>query len=134
MATNAELTSGSASAATEYTEELQLAELVNQEAGLSFQIELKVIRNDFVRYNYTATEHSQTQSDYKLSAVVVEVEPCTFSDIPDDSVDTIHGLFVTVSIQSFTVANQSFTVTVSIQSFILSYAVIACKFPWLCYD
>ena len=82
----------------------------------------------------TATEHSQTQSDNKLSAVVVEVEPCTFSDIPDDSVDTIHGLFVTVSIQSFTVANQSFTVTVSIQSFILSYAVIACKFPWLCYD
>ena len=31
----------------------------------------------------TATEHSQTQSDNKLSAVVVEVEPCTFTDIPD---------------------------------------------------
>ena len=119
MATKAELTSGSARAATEHTEELQLAELVC---------------NDFVRYNYTATEHSQTQPDYKLSAVVVESVFCTFSDIPDDSVDTIHGLFVTVSIQSFTVANQSFTVTVSIQSFILSYAVIACKFPWLCYD
>ena len=41
----------------------------------------------------TATEHSQTQSDNKLSAVVVEVEPCTFTDIPEDSVDTIHGLF-----------------------------------------
>ena len=41
----------------------------------------------------TATEHSQTQSDNKLSAVVVEVEPCTFTDIPDDSVDAIHGLF-----------------------------------------
>ena len=40
----------------------------------------------------TATEHSQTQSDNKLSAVVVEVEPCTFTDIPEDSVDTIHGL------------------------------------------
>jgi len=41
----------------------------------------------------TATEHSQTQSDNKLSAVVVEVEPCTFTDIPDDSVDAIHSLF-----------------------------------------
>ena len=41
----------------------------------------------------TATEHSQTQSDIQLSAVVVEVEPCTFADIPDDSVDAIHGLF-----------------------------------------
>ena len=41
----------------------------------------------------TATEHSQTQSDNKLSAVVVEVEPCTFTDIPDDSVEAIHGLF-----------------------------------------
>ena len=41
----------------------------------------------------TATEHSQTQSDIKLSAVVVEVEPCTFADIPDDSIDAIHGLF-----------------------------------------
>ena len=40
----------------------------------------------------TATEHSQTQSDIKLSAVVVEVEPCTFADIPDDSIDAIHGL------------------------------------------
>jgi ribulose bisphosphate carboxylase small subunit len=41
----------------------------------------------------TATEHSQTQSENKLSAVVVEVEPCTFTDIPDDSVGAIHGLF-----------------------------------------
>ena len=40
----------------------------------------------------TATEHSQTQSDNRLSAVVVEVQPCTFTDIPDDSVDAIHGL------------------------------------------
>jgi hypothetical protein len=41
----------------------------------------------------TATEHSQTQSDNILSAVVVEAEPCTFTDIPDDSVEAIHGLF-----------------------------------------
>ena len=53
MATQAELTTGSASAATEHTEEPQLAELVTQEAGLSTAIELKVIRNDLVRYMYT---------------------------------------------------------------------------------
>ena len=53
MATKAELTTGSASAATEHTEEPQLAELVTQEAGLSTQIELKVIRNDLVHYTYT---------------------------------------------------------------------------------
>jgi hypothetical protein len=41
----------------------------------------------------TATEHSQTQSDNILSAVVVEAEACTFTDIPDDSVEAIHGLF-----------------------------------------
>ena len=41
----------------------------------------------------TATEHSQTQSDNAFSAVVVEAIPCTFTDIPDDSVEAIHGLF-----------------------------------------
>ena len=53
MASKAELTTGSASAATEHTEEPQLAELVTQEAGLSTEIELKVIRNDLVSYKYT---------------------------------------------------------------------------------
>ena len=53
MAAKAELTTGSASAATEHTEEPQLAELVTQEAGLSTEIELKVIRNDIVQYKYT---------------------------------------------------------------------------------
>ena len=42
----------------------------------------------------TATEHSQTQSGNLLSSVVVEAEPCTFTDIPEDSVEAIHGLFV----------------------------------------
>ena len=42
----------------------------------------------------TATEHSQTQSDNVLSFVVVEAEPCTFTDIPEDSVEAIHGLFL----------------------------------------
>ena len=57
MATKAELTTGSASAATEHTEEPQLAELVTQEAGLSTEIELKVIRNDLVHYNYNYKEN-----------------------------------------------------------------------------
>ena len=39
-----------------------------------------------------ATEPSQTQSDNVLSAVVVEAAPSTFTDIPNDSVDAIHGL------------------------------------------
>ena len=46
-------TAGSDSAATEHTEVPQLAELVNQEAGLSTEIELKVIRNDLMDYTYT---------------------------------------------------------------------------------
>ena len=53
MATEAEVTTGSASAAAEHTEEPQLAELVTQEAGLSTEIDLKVIRNDLVHYSYT---------------------------------------------------------------------------------
>ena len=48
-----ELTGDSNSAATEHTEEPQLAELVNQEAGSSTEIELKVIRNVLVHYTYT---------------------------------------------------------------------------------
>ena len=47
-----ELTAGSDSLATEQTEVPQLAELVNQEAGLSSEIELKVIRNEIVEYSY----------------------------------------------------------------------------------
>ncbi len=40
------------SAATEHTEEAQLAELVNQEAGLTSEIELKVIRNELISYTF----------------------------------------------------------------------------------
>ena len=43
-----ELADGNSSAATEHTEEPQLAEIVNQEAGSSTAIELKVVRNDLV--------------------------------------------------------------------------------------
>jgi hypothetical protein len=38
--------------ATEHTEEAQLAELLNQEAGLTSEIELKVIRNELIEYTY----------------------------------------------------------------------------------
>ena len=38
-----------------------------------------------------ATEHSQASEDSALSALIVEAERCSFSDIPNDSVDAIHG-------------------------------------------
>ena len=47
-----ELTAGNDSAATERTEEPQLAELLTQEAGMSTEIELKVIRNEVMEYAY----------------------------------------------------------------------------------
>ncbi len=39
-----------------------------------------------------ATEPNQTQRDNVLSCVVVEAMPCTFTDIPNDSVEAINGL------------------------------------------
>ena len=47
-----EPTTGNNTAATEHSEEAQLAELVSQEAGLSSEIELKVIRNEIIDYTY----------------------------------------------------------------------------------
>ena len=38
-----------------------------------------------------ATGHSQASEDSALSALIVEAERCSFSDIPNDSVDAIHG-------------------------------------------
>jgi len=43
---------GEGGVATEHSEEPQLAELVNQEAGLTSDIELKVIRNQLIDYSY----------------------------------------------------------------------------------
>ena len=43
---------GSNSAATEHTEEPQLRELLNPEAGMSTEIELKVVRNEILDYTY----------------------------------------------------------------------------------
>lgn len=39
-----------------------------------------------------ATEHSQTPQGNTLLAIVVEAGACTFTDIPNDSVEAIHGL------------------------------------------
>ena len=47
-----ELTAGNDTAATERTEEPQLAELLTQEAGMSTEIELRVIRNEVMDYAY----------------------------------------------------------------------------------
>ena len=60
-----ELTAGSDSAATERTEEPQLAELGNQEAGLATEIELKVIRNDLVDYTYPLNGQQVPTQKYK---------------------------------------------------------------------
>ena len=38
------------------------------------------------------TDPSQTQEETTVSQVVVEAMPCTFTDIPNDSLTTIHGL------------------------------------------
>ena len=40
----------------------------------------------------TAREPSQTQSDSLLSAVVVEAEPCMFTDTLNEALEAIHGL------------------------------------------
>ena len=47
-----EQSTGSDTGATEHTEQSQLAELVNQEACRSSEIELKVIRNEIITYTY----------------------------------------------------------------------------------
>ena len=73
MATEAELTTGSASAATEHTEEPQLAELVTQEEGLSTEIELKVIRND-IEMAPTSAEPSDSSPAKPIAEIVEETQ------------------------------------------------------------
>ena len=53
---------GNDSAATEHTEEPQLAELLNQEAGLTSEIELKVVHNQVIDYSYKANNGAQVTS------------------------------------------------------------------------
>ena len=58
-------------------------------ASLRLHIQSKPQKHD---PEASATEPSQIQSDNVLSAIVVEAEPCTFTDIPKDAVETIPGL------------------------------------------
>ena len=50
------------SVATEHTEEPQLAELLNQEAGLTSEIELKVVHTQVIEYSYKANNGDQVTS------------------------------------------------------------------------
>ena len=56
-------------------------------ASLRLQMQTKTTKPDA-----SPTKPSQTQFDNLLSSVVVEAVPCTFSNIPNDSVQAIHGL------------------------------------------
>ena len=56
-------------------------------ASLRLQMQTKTKKPDA-----SPTKPSQTQFDNLLSSVVVEAVPCTFSNIPNDSVQAIHGL------------------------------------------
>lgn len=47
-----------------------------------------------------ATEHSQQTNDNELSAIVVEAQPCMPTDIPNDSIDAIHGLLAAAPLSS----------------------------------
>ena len=47
----------------------------------------KCLRPTSLRDCYRASAHR-----YEFSAVVVEAAPCTFTDIPNDAVEAIHGL------------------------------------------
>ena len=59
---------GNDGTATEHTEEPQLAELLSQEAGLTSEIELQVLRNQLIDYSYTWAD-SQVSSQ-KLQVVL----------------------------------------------------------------
>ena len=85
---------------------LQLATLADDQA----QEYEKLLQNDELRHPLLASlrvqvqlkkkpevqnslaEPSQTQEETTLSHVVVEAMPCTFIDIPNDSLEAIHGL------------------------------------------
>ena len=76
--------------AKEYEERLANDELRHPLlASLRLQLQNKPQKRES---EANATEPSQTQPDNVLSAIVVEAAPCTFTDIPNDSVQAIHGL------------------------------------------
>ena len=64
-----EHSTGSNTGATEHTEQSQLAELVNQEACRSCEIELKVIRNEIMAYTYP---WNGTQVDTQKMQVILQ--------------------------------------------------------------
>ena len=68
-------TVGSDSAATEHTEVPQLAELVNQETGLSTEIELTAIRNDLMDYTDTFKGNEVATQKVQI-ALQSKIQPC----------------------------------------------------------
>ena len=58
-------------------------------ASLRIQLQSKTKE---LESGFNATEPSQTQQNNMLSTVVVEAVPCTFTDVPNDAVEAIHGL------------------------------------------
>ena len=58
-------------------------------ASLRLQSKMKTKKSET---DANATEPSQPQHDDILSTVVVEAEPCTLTDIPNDAVEAIHGM------------------------------------------
>ncbi len=76
--------------AQEYEQLLQNEELRHPiMASLRLHLQIKANKTE---PEPTAAEPSQTQQDNILSNVVVEALPCTFTDIPNDSVEAIRGL------------------------------------------
>ena len=58
--------------ATEHTQEPQLAELLSQEAGLTSDIELKVIRNEIIQYSY---KYDEAEVASQMLQVLVQFLP-----------------------------------------------------------
>ena len=74
---------------TEYEQRLATDELRHP---LLASLRVQIQKPKKLESDPNATEPSQTQSDNLLSAVVVEAAPCTFTDIPNASMEAIHGL------------------------------------------
>ena len=58
---------------------------------VSLRVRIKK-KSDTAQAEGAGADNSQPQHNSTLEALVVEVEPCSLTDIPNDSVDAIHGL------------------------------------------
>jgi hypothetical protein len=58
----------------------------------SVRVRIQKQNNDQSKSQADATEHSEQWNNRTLSNIVMEAEPCTFAEIPNDSVDAIHSL------------------------------------------